>query len=166
MKEVLKSIENAFEDQRRLEWLLDNHVTNFTCRENIAGNFEDYNVAVTRSAIDFEMNRPRIDLPEPYFVSYDNPWTKHAPSKRLLPMFLSYEIQTIRHHTDSYGHVYAECYSGDDNPDPAGPVLYGVYGRFGNGLVDHIADFEFLVDAQILLQSMGVILSEINRLAV
>lgn len=44
-------------DTARLDWLLQNHVADFECVENIAGNLERYHVPATREAIDLEISR-------------------------------------------------------------------------------------------------------------
>ena len=44
-------------DKSRLDWLLTNHVANFECVENIAGNLERYHIPATREAIDAEILR-------------------------------------------------------------------------------------------------------------
>jgi hypothetical protein len=43
------------EDKARLDWLIQNHVANFECVENIAGNLDRYHIPATREAIDAEI---------------------------------------------------------------------------------------------------------------
>ena len=95
---------------------------------------------------------------KPFLQRYPNPLASKDSSK----VFDYYEIQTVRMFVDGTGHEYMEPAKDEDacrdeNPDAAGPVLYGVYGHLYMVGVVHIQDFLSKQDAEELLQEMGVI---------
>lgn len=90
---------------------------------------------------------------EPYCCSFDNPVDAG---------YSHYEIQTVREYgyddeESTYFDVVTELDEcGDDVHNAIGPVLYGIYGRFGDGGAEHISDRLTLDDALDFLRKIGV----------
>lgn len=103
----------------------------------------------------------RNDMPHtPYFRSYPSPCF-------IAGMFTEYEIATVREFIDSEGRPYMERVTEqqqcrDGLQEALGPVLYGVYGRRSDNLLEHLFDRRTKAEAEETLKFMGVtILSQL-----
>lgn len=89
---------------------------------------------------------------QPVTEIYPNPIVDASHSH-----FSHYEIQTNRAYQDSYGEQYVEPYRDIEyfeDEEACGPVLYGVYGRYNSGSVEHLFDRADLDMARDTLRSM------------
>ena len=123
-----------------------------------------YQLAVERNDVITQgkiIAEPLVTAPEvtPHFSTYPNPFFKGGNQ------FVSYEIQTCREFEDAGENRFFEpvttqeaCAEDYDVPGaPIGPVMFGIYGRGTDGLVEHISDACSVESAQDLLRRMCIL---------